>query len=440
MEQPRQFPSEDDSDRLFEQLAADEPPLLHDDTSPSATAPRPAIHLDGLWQQYLGGMMLLAALIFTIAAGLLIFLNNEPESDTEQIASTDIFDKPTSMPAPSVSTPVPTTVVAIEPEIPGYLPTAAVDEAAIALLTPVPVSTVGTGITRMNLPFTQRSGSVERQFVNYTIQSGDTLDDLAKRFSLGDICTIVWSNDRRSVSPLRVGAHLIIPPEDGVFYKIRNQMTIAELAETTGVAAELIIDSPYNGVLEGATPENLLQEGMQIMVPGGNGGNCNIWVARPAPGGSGSGAAAAPAFTDISQTASFYGLSGCDATIAGGGFPSTHPVPNSQFFQGFSAYHTGVDMSAAVGTPVLAAGAGTVIFAGWNSYGYGNTIVIAHATTFTLYGHLSDGFAIRCGQSVSAGQTIAYVGLSGNTNGPHLHFEIRNANFDPVDPCYTIRC
>src|SRR5690606_14809392 len=148
-----------------------------------------------------------------------------------------------------------------------------------------------------------------------------------------------------------------------------------------------IIESPYNPDLVGATADSLLVEGMQIMVPNGNGGDCNIWVAQAASD-SGDGTGGGTSLVDISQPIDYYGLNGCNFTLGQGGWPGTHPVLNSQFFQGFSAYHTGVDFSASPGTPIVASGAGTVIFAGWNQYGYGNTVVIAHASTFTLYAHM----------------------------------------------------
>ncbi len=94
--------------------------------------------------------------------------------------------------------------------------------------------------------------------------------------------------------------------------------------------------------------------------------------------------------------------------------------------------HTGIDIGASYGSPVWAAAAGTVVVAGPVS-GYGNAIVIDHAGGLaTLYGHLSK-LGVHVGSTVATGQTIGAVGNTGNSTGPHLHFEVR-VNGTPVDP------
>ena len=120
------------------------------------------------------------------------------------------------------------------------------------------------------------------------------------------------------------------------------------------------------------------------------------------------------------------------------GSPLASPVISSRFgtrvhpIFGTSRLHAGVDFSAGTGTPILAAGNGTVVFAGWKG-GYGNTVVIDHGgATATLYGHQSR-IAVANGQAVKRGQVIGYVGSTGFSTGPHLHFEVR-VNGTPVDP------
>ena len=94
--------------------------------------------------------------------------------------------------------------------------------------------------------------------------------------------------------------------------------------------------------------------------------------------------------------------------------------------------HTGIDIGAPSGAPIVAAAAGTVLVAGWEE-GYGNTVVIDHGGGIaTLYGHQSS-IAVAVGQSVTRGQVIGAVGSTGHSTGPHLHFEVR-VNGSPVDP------
>lgn len=120
-----------------------------------------------------------------------------------------------------------------------------------------------------------------------------------------------------------------------------------------------------------------------------------------------------------------------------GGFRQTsgfgmrrHPI------LGYSRMHKGIDFAAPTGTPVLASGAGTVASAAFNS-GYGNVIVLSHGQGFqTRYAHLR-GFArgVRTGARVEQGQVIGYVGTTGLSTGPHLHYEVylKGAAVNPAD-------
>ena len=105
---------------------------------------------------------------------------------------------------------------------------------------------------------------------------------------------------------------------------------------------------------------------------------------------------------------------------------------------GYSKMHTGVDFGAPIGTPIHAAGNGTIELAGRNG-GYGNAIVTKHGPRYqTLYGHMSRFAAgIHPGVQVNQGQIIGYVGSTGRSTGPHLHYEVR-VDEEPVNPL-TVR-
>lgn len=104
----------------------------------------------------------------------------------------------------------------------------------------------------------------------------------------------------------------------------------------------------------------------------------------------------------------------------------THPI------YGTARYHSGLDIGGDYGQSICAADSGTVSYAGWIS-GYGNTVIIDHGGGIsTLYGH-NQSLAVSVGQSVSQGETIAYCGSTGNSTGPHCHFEVR-INGEPVSP------
>jgi murein DD-endopeptidase MepM/ murein hydrolase activator NlpD len=104
----------------------------------------------------------------------------------------------------------------------------------------------------------------------------------------------------------------------------------------------------------------------------------------------------------------------------------------SGFGMRWGRMHEGIDIGCAYGTPNRAAAAGTVIYAGWLG-GYGNLVVVDHGNGLsTAYAHASS-IIVSVGQSVSQGQTVSLVGSTGNSSGPHLHFEVR-VNGVAVDP------
>lgn len=100
---------------------------------------------------------------------------------------------------------------------------------------------------------------------------------------------------------------------------------------------------------------------------------------------------------------------------------------------GYEKFHAGIDVPAGIGNSILAADGGTVIVSTYDG-GYGNYIMVNHGNgRVTLYAHMSSR-AVDVGAEVKKGQVIGYVGSTGNSTGPHLHFEIR-INGSAVDPC-----
>ncbi|WP_328619796.1 LysM peptidoglycan-binding domain-containing M23 family metallopeptidase [Streptomyces sp. NBC_00354] len=157
--------------------------------------------------------------------------------------------------------------------------------------------------------------------------------------------------------------------------------------------------------------------------------------AAPAPAAA---AAAAPAkkSTAAKSAAGTVSAAGFVAPV-GGGISTQYKTPGAMWSSG---YHTGVDFIASSGTTVRAVGAGTVVSAGWAG-AYGNEVVIRHADgKYSQYGHLSQ-LSVSAGQSVTGGQTLGLSGSTGNSTGPHLHFEIRTGPSygSDIDPLAYLR-
>jgi murein DD-endopeptidase MepM/ murein hydrolase activator NlpD len=111
--------------------------------------------------------------------------------------------------------------------------------------------------------------------------------------------------------------------------------------------------------------------------------------------------------------------------------PSSYPFEPA--FDGYPHFHTGIDLAGPLGSPIVAAAGGVVAAATVSTVGYGNHIIIAHAGgMFSLYGHL-ETMLVKVGDVVTAGQLIALIGSTGNSTGPHCHFEVRIGG-QPVDP------
>ncbi|NWF24894.1 peptidoglycan DD-metalloendopeptidase family protein [Streptomyces sp. PKU-EA00015] len=146
-------------------------------------------------------------------------------------------------------------------------------------------------------------------------------------------------------------------------------------------------------------------------------------------------AAAAPAAEAPAEKAA-PASSGWTAPV-GGGVSTPYRASGAMWSSG---YHTGVDFIAGSGTSVKSVGPGTVVSAGWSG-SYGNEVVIQHGDgTYSQYAHLSS-LSVSSGQSVSGGEQIGLSGSTGNSTGPHLHFEIRTSPSygSDIDPLAYLR-
>lgn len=232
----------------------------------------------------------------------------------------------------------------------------------------------------------------------YVVREGDTLSGIAKLFDVS-VNTIRWANDIPVRDTIRVGQTLVILPISGVRYTVQKGDTLASIAKKFDGDAEEI--AQYNAI------EGPLAVGTEIIIPNGE-------ITSPAP-------AAKPRSSTANSPSS---------PISAGAY--IRPITSAVRTQGIHGYN-GVDLGAPVGTPVLAAAAGTVIVSrsgGWNG-GYGNYIVIEHPNgSQTLYAHNSENI-VGIGDYVVQGQVIGYVGATGRATGPHLHFEIRNGPRNP---------
>ena len=221
--------------------------------------------------------------------------------------------------------------------------------------------------------------------------------------------TIAWSNDRAIIEGLRPGKTAQHPAGRWrLFHGDLPTQSIDSIAQQYHVDPYAIIDSEYNDLF-GDTPDTVLPSGTQVVVPGGTAEqiNWNPPVQRVAGNSSSGSSGGAKISFDIGDPGS-CGL--VDNPGGGGGW--VKPLASYVWVRGFSSIHSGVDLSAAIGTPVMAANGGTVIFAGWSNWGYGYSVVLAHGPFTTVYGHMSAVYA-RCGAYVNAGQVIGAVGSTG---------------------------
>ncbi len=247
----------------------------------------------------------------------------------------------------------------------------------------------------------------------YVVESGDSVFAIAKYFDLRPE-TILWANYsvlNDNPDMLGLNQKLYIPPTDGVVYKWKSGDTLEKIASEYKAKVHDILLWPGNK-LDMVNP--VIQPGTLVMIPGGQREFIRSWVIPTIPRGA---AGVAMNFPGACNTGT-GGAVGTGTFIYPG--PS-HIISGNSYWSG----HLAIDLAIGIGTPVVASDSGVVVFAGWTTVGYGNFVMIDHGNGFqTAYAHLTAAL-VRCGQSVAQGQVIGTGGTTGNSTGPHLHFEIR---------------
>jgi murein DD-endopeptidase MepM/ murein hydrolase activator NlpD len=265
--------------------------------------------------------------------------------------------------------------------------------------------------------------------ITYTVDTGDSLFSIADAFNLKPE-TLLWGNYtvlKDDPHVLRPGQTLNVLPTDGTYYQWSEGDTLDAVADFFGVESVAILEYPGNrfDLALAQTDELEIQEGAWLIVPGGQ-RETQDW--------------GPPAITRSNPaSARYYGAGHCGTVYTGAVGTGTFVKPTPTGYVGAGGYtfnppvHNGLDYSGSAGDPIYAVDSGVVVYSGWSDYGYGNLIVIDHGNGWvSAYAHLNDVY-VYCGQSVFQGATIGPMGSTGNSTGPHLHFEL-SFNGGKVNP------
>ncbi len=276
-------------------------------------------------------------------------------------------------------------------ETPPTTATATATATALAVVTEVPEATPQPEVTPTAAVTTP--GERIPLFYEYEVQAGDTLDGIAARFAV-QRDHIIWNNiEVGSDADLRPGLLLQVPPVPGIIASVRPGDTVTSIAGRFDADWRALLEFEANG-LDG--DPNRLRPGMLVLVPGGR--KVPLQAAPPSRPGAGS-------------------------IVASGWI---WPVEGSILNAWGPNHPQGIDLATEWGTTVVASRAGTVTYASGNPCcDYGYHVIVDHGDGYeTLYAHLND-FAVALGAFVDAGDTIGWVGMTGRTPEPHLHFEVR---------------
>jgi murein DD-endopeptidase MepM/ murein hydrolase activator NlpD len=289
-------------------------------------------------------------------------------------------------------------------------------------LLPEAISASLEGIARRAIIHTSIPTRPRMDVLQYTVQVGDTIFGIAEKYNLKPT-SILFANAIMGDNPNMItpGQVLNILPVDGTYYEWTGAgaETLPGIADYFGVKPDDILSYPGNHLDPDAYSDYetvSFDPGTWLIVPGGT---------RPFTSWT------APAqLVYLNPDIRVWGVGVCTGiTIVQTGY-GTFVFPAVNHWLSGTDYrpdvnHFAVDFGGSLGSAIYAVDAGTVIYAGWNDYGYGNMIMLDHGNGWqTLYAHL-DSVLVGCGQNVGQGDMIGLMGSTGNSTGPHLHFEMR---------------
>jgi LysM repeat protein len=233
----------------------------------------------------------------------------------------------------------------------------------------------------------------------YVVRKGDTISQVAEMFEVS-VDTILSANNLEKGSKLKEGDVLLILPFSGVEHTVAKGETLQGVANLYKVSLSDIL------LFNDMGTDSKLAIGDKLLIPG-----ASIPTASKTAG---------------KQVGRGPQLPSVSAKNVSGYF--VNPVPADRRTRGATSRHRGVDIGAPTGTPIYASASGAVLIArnGWNG-GYGNMAIIQHPNgTRTLYAHMSR-LGTTTGTQISQGEILGYVGSTGRSTGPHLHFEVHGA-------------
>lgn len=270
-------------------------------------------------------------------------------------------------------------------------------------------------------PYTTIPNRQRRDILRYTVQPGDTLFGIAAMYGLTPE-SLLWANfDALQDNPhlLKPGMELNIPPVNGIVYTAEAGDTVESIAEKYKSTVDAIYQDGFewNQLKPGQQPK----VGALVIVPGGS-REFKSWALTQAENAP---VATSSAGVPVARNSNAGFCQDVPAGLVGTG---TFVWPADQHWvsgNNYAPWHPALDIAAHLGDPIYASDNGVVVYAGWNTWGYGNLVVIDHGNGWqTWYAHNS-ALYVSCGQNVFQGTTIAAAGSTGRSTGPHLHFETR---------------